>query len=102
MTETEVQELRRKVALSCRILAMMGMVKETTGHVSARIDEHQMLVRGRGADETALLFTTEDDILRTDMDGKLIGAGGEHVGLPQEFPIHGETLKARPEADCVV
>jgi len=102
MTETEIQELRRKVALSCRILAMMGMVKETTGHVSARIDDHQMLVRGRGADETALLFTTEDDILRTDMDGNIMGPGAEHVGLPQEFPIHGETLKARPEAGCVV
>ena len=80
---------------------MMGLVKETTGHVSARIDDKRMLVRGRGPNETALLFTNDEDVLETDMDGHIFG-GGQHVGLPQEFPIHGETFKARPEAGCVV
>jgi ribulose-5-phosphate 4-epimerase/fuculose-1-phosphate aldolase len=32
-----VDELRKEVALACRALAMMGLVKEATGHVSARI-----------------------------------------------------------------
>ena len=41
-------ELRRKVALSCRILAMKGLVRETTGHVSARIPgTAEMFIRGR-------------------------------------------------------
>ena len=58
----EIQDLRKKVALSCRILAMLGLVKETTGHVSARIPGRpDMLVRGRGPEETALLFTTEPE-----------------------------------------
>lgn len=101
MTDQELLDLRKKVAISCRILAMQGLVKETTGHVSARIDEQHIFIRGRGVEETALLFTNEQDVLRTDLDGHIIG-GGEHVGIPQEFPLHGEMYKTRPEAMCVV
>ena len=49
--------LARKVALSCRILAKLGLFKETTSHVSARNSRDQMLIRGRGSNETGLLFT---------------------------------------------
>jgi ribulose-5-phosphate 4-epimerase/fuculose-1-phosphate aldolase len=95
-------ELRRKVALSCRILAMTGLVKETTGHVSARIPEtDEMYIRGRGDGESGLLFTTEEYVLRVDFDGRGVPVGGP-VGNPQELPIHGEIYKARPEAGCVV
>jgi ribulose-5-phosphate 4-epimerase/fuculose-1-phosphate aldolase len=38
--------LARKVALSCRILAKLGLLKETTGHVSARNSTDQMVIRG--------------------------------------------------------
>ena len=31
------EELREKIAVSCRILAMEGLVDEILGHVSARI-----------------------------------------------------------------
>jgi len=31
------EDLREKIMLSCRILAMEGMVDRITGHVSARI-----------------------------------------------------------------
>ncbi|HLY64016.1 MAG TPA: class II aldolase/adducin family protein [Chloroflexota bacterium] len=103
MDETELKALRQKVAISCRILAMLGLVKETTGHVSARIpDSPHMFIRGRGHGETGLLFTTEDDILRTDFDGKVLGHGADEVGTPRELPIHGEIYKFRPEAMCVV
>jgi hypothetical protein len=47
--------LARKVALSCRILAKLGLFKETTGHVSARNGKYRMLIRGRGPRETGLL-----------------------------------------------
>lgn len=99
----EIEELRRKVALSCRVLAMLGLVKEGNGHVSARIPgTDQMLIRGRGPGETGLLFTTDDDIIRTDLDGKIVDSGLEGVGTPQELAIHGELLKSRPEAGSVV
>lgn len=98
----ELEALREKVALSCRILAMMGLVKETTGHVSARVPgTAEMLIRGRGEGESGLLFTRAEDVLRVDFDGRGLPEDG-HVGNPHELPIHGEIYKARPEAGCVV
>ena len=97
----ELNELRRKVALSSRILAMTGLVKETTGHVSARIPgTDEMFIRARGDEEVGLLFTSEQEVVRVDFDGR--GQGDAAVGVPWEFPIHGETYKARPDVGCVV
>jgi ribulose-5-phosphate 4-epimerase/fuculose-1-phosphate aldolase len=102
MMADDVSELRRKVALSCRILAMKGLVRETTGHVSARIPgTAEMFIRGRGSGESGLLFTREEDVLRVDFDGSGIPDNAP-VGNPQELPIHGEIYKARPDAMCVV
>jgi 3,4-dihydroxyphthalate decarboxylase len=101
MKDTELSALKKKVALSCRILAMQGLVKETTGHVSARVDDEHIVIRGRGAEETALLFTTEADILLTHLDGKILSEDA-NVGLPAEYSLHAEVYKARPEVGCVV
>ena len=95
----ELSQLRQKVALSCRILAMTGLVKETTGHVSARIPgTNEMLIRARGAGESGLLFTRAEDVLRVDFDGKGAPADGP-IGNPMELPIHGEIYKARYGTD---
>jgi len=93
--------LARKVALSCRILAKLGLFKETTGHVSARNSKDQMLIRGRGPKETGLLFTRPSDILLADLEGQ---SQEKKAGLkpPNEACIHGEIYKARPEVACVV
>jgi ribulose-5-phosphate 4-epimerase/fuculose-1-phosphate aldolase len=96
------------VALACRILAMQGLVRETTGHVSARIPgTERMLIRARGPDETGLLFTSEAEIMETDFDGSDVPAStaqesGLGLGKPRELPIHGESYKARLDAACVV
>jgi len=98
----ELSDLREKVALSCRILAMTGLVKETTGHVSLRIPgTNEMLIRGRGAGESGLLFTRAEDVLRVDFDGNGAPADGL-IGNPMELPIHGEIYKARSNVACVV
>ena len=93
--------LARKVALSCRILAKLGMFKETTGHVSARLDKEHMLIRGRGPKETGLLFTKPSDVIVADLDGR---NRDKKAGLkpPNEAVIHGEIYKARANAAAVV
>lgn len=92
---------RTTVAQACRILAMEGLVEGVLGHVSVRDGEDAMLIRCRGADEHGLMFTTDDDICRTDLGGTIIGdAGG--CTVPNELPIHGELLRARPEVNAVV
>ncbi len=104
-----LEELREKVAISCRILSMMGLVKEIFGHVSARIPGTQeAFIRCRGAVEEGLPYTPVDLIQRVDLEGRGEGiatfgeVAGERYEIPGEFPIHGEILKARPEVGCVI
>ena len=98
----EVDELRMKVAVSCRILGMLGLVRESTGHVSARIPgTDEMWIRCRGGDEAGIMFTGIHNIRRTDFDGKGPGLGSEHAS-PSETPIHGEIYRAHPEVMSVV
>ena len=60
-----LEELREKVATSCRILAMMGLVKEIFGHVSVRRPGTQeAFVRCRGAVGEGLPYTPVDLIQR--------------------------------------
>jgi ribulose-5-phosphate 4-epimerase/fuculose-1-phosphate aldolase len=101
MAET-TEELRGKVAVSCRILAMESLVDDILGHVSARISTaDEMWIRCRSPEEDGVRYTTVDAIRRVDFDGK-----GPHKGeqyqAPNELPIHGEIYKRRPEVGCVI
>ena len=93
--------LARKVALSCRILAKLGLFKETTGHVSARNGKDQMLIRGRGRKKPACFLPGPATSSWPILKGK---AKKERPVLkpPNEACIHGEIYKARPEVACVV
>lgn len=94
--------LREKIALSCRILAMEGLVDETLGHVSARIpNADAMFIRCRGEEENGVRYTTIDAIRRVDFDGNSEDLRGEYQ-VPKELSIHGEIMKARPEVGCVI
>ncbi|MGH7770065.1 MAG: class II aldolase/adducin family protein, partial [Candidatus Binatia bacterium] len=87
--------------MSCRILAKLGLFKETTGHVSARSGAGRMLIRGRGGDETGLLYTRPADIVLSDFEGAPIK---NRAGLktPNEACIHGEIYKTKPRVGGVV
>jgi len=62
MAEPEKEEvLREKVAVSCRILAMEGLVDDILGHVSARISNaNEMWIRCRSPEEEGVRYTTVD------------------------------------------
>lgn len=96
-----MDELRAKVAISCRILATEGLVEGILGHVSARVGSGEMVIRCRADDETGVLFTRDSDIRRVDFDGRGPGLG-ERYEVPKELPIHGEIYKARPDVNCVI
>lgn len=95
------EELRTTVTLACRILAMEGLVEGTLGHVSVRTGDDRMLIRCRGAAERGLLFTEDADVRLTDFDGTLIDPDDGYK-VPNELPIHGELLRARPDVNAVV
>ena len=72
-----MEELRGKVAVSCRILAMEGLVDEILGHVSARIaGGDEMWIRCRSPEKEGVRYTTVDAIRRVDFDGKGLHNGG--------------------------
>jgi ribulose-5-phosphate 4-epimerase/fuculose-1-phosphate aldolase len=97
-----VQELREKVMLSCRILAMEGLVDDNLGHVSVRIaDADEMWIRCRSPEEEGVRYTTLDAIRRVNFDGKGPDKG-EQYHVPNELPIHGEIYKRRPAVCCVI
>lgn len=98
----DAEHLRYQVATACRILGMLGLVRESTGHVSARIPgTDEMWVRCRGGNERGLMFTDVDNVRRVDFDGEGPGMGNRHA-KPNEMPIHGEIYRAHPEVQAVV
>src|SRR5205823_275502 len=98
-----LDDLKHKVALSCRILAMMGMVKASLGHVSARIPgTEEMFVRSRATPDVGLPFVADEDVRRAPLtipSGGDMGDGYRAVG---EIAIHGEIMRFRPEVNCVI
>ena len=94
--------MAKKVALSCQILAKLGLFKETTGHVSARSSSGAaMLIRGRGREESGLLFTKASEVVLADFDGHKLDKKSV-LKTPNESVIHGELYKARPKVGGVV
>lgn len=90
-------DLRRTVALACRVLAANGHSDLVWGHASARDPEGRgvwMKASRLGFDEI-----TKDDVLLVDSQGRVLeGEGGLHV----EYPIHTEVMAARPDVGGVV
>ncbi len=101
MAENSVESVQETIATACRILGFMGLVRETTGHVSARLDDARMLIRCRGKDEAGIVFTNSEAVRSVDFDGKNLDHAGEYEA-PTELPIHGEIYRARPDVMAVV
>lgn len=98
----DLVELRRELAISCRILAATGCVREITGHVSSRIPaSDDVLVRCRRPDDPGVQFTTVTDIRRVSLDATNENLS-DGYGLPGEFPIHTEIYRNRPDVAAVV
>ncbi|MEX0923660.1 MAG: class II aldolase/adducin family protein [Rhodovibrionaceae bacterium] len=97
----ERRELDEKISTACRILAMLGLVRETTGHVSARIGDNRMLIRCRGKQEAGLAFTQPEAVRACGFDGCDLEQAEEYE-TPTELPIHGEIFRNRPEAMSVL
>jgi ribulose-5-phosphate 4-epimerase/fuculose-1-phosphate aldolase len=96
------EELREKIALSCRILAMEGCVDGVLGHVSARITgREEMWIRCRSQEEQGVRYTTVDAIRRVDFNGRGSSLGNGYQ-VPNELPIHGEIYKRHHDVGCVI
>ncbi|OBK95469.1 class II aldolase/adducin family protein [Mycobacterium sp. 1165178.9] len=94
---TDLDQQRALVAQGCRVAAARGLVDGTLGHLSLRVDDERLLVRCRSDDDTGVAFTRPSDIRLIAFDGSA-GAPGELDGyrVPNELPIHVETMRADP------
>ena len=93
-------DLHTTVATACRILAQQGLAADVLGHVSVRLNADRILLRCRGPQDRGLLFTVAEDIREVDLDGRGDLDGG--YAVPNEFHIHTELFRARPDVQAVV
>lgn len=100
--EEELDGLRSLVAQACRVLAHNGAVDTVLGHVSCRVGGDLMLLRCRGPQEKGLRFSTPADVRLLHLDGSPAEDDDHGYRPPNEHPIHGETLRRRPEFGAVV
>jgi L-fuculose-phosphate aldolase len=96
--DTSDYELRAKLALGCRILAMEGHSDVIWGHMTLR-DPNDPTRFWMKANALGLDEITADDLVLLDFDGnKVAGIRQRH----NEFPIHAEILRARSDVNVVV
>ncbi|QLL09410.1 class II aldolase/adducin family protein [Mycobacterium vicinigordonae] len=93
---------RALLAQACRVAASRGLVDGILGHLSLRVDDEHLLIRCRSDSDTGVAYTRPDDIRLVTFDGKP-GAAGEldEYRVPNELPIHTETMRADPRHRAV-
>lgn len=102
MTKRQISELKKKIALSCRILGYQGVTRGSFGHVSARIPgTDSILIKSKGPNEAALEFAVEKDIITIDLQGNVLQAP-KGLGAPNETAMHLAVYRARPEVVSVI
>ena len=96
------QDARNLVAKACRVVGRLDLTKAATGHVSQlSADGRRILIRGRGRDEVGVRYTTAEQVIAVDLDGKQLD-GAEGMAVPQEVYIHTWIYKMRPDVRSVM
>jgi ribulose-5-phosphate 4-epimerase/fuculose-1-phosphate aldolase len=98
MDEVEAVAL---VAQACRILGKLDLTHSSLGHVSRRIGDDVMLIKGKGPDEVGVRYTEPDHIITVDFDGNKV-AGPEGLQPPSESFLHIWLYKTNPQFASVV
>src|SRR5438105_6105565 len=95
--------LRARIAGACRVVGRMGLTRALRGHISARIPgTGRLFVRARGPAESGVRYTSNDEVVEVDLDGKPAAGMPEGLRSPSEIYIHTEIYRARPEVNAVL
>ena len=92
----EHQELRDEVARVAKALIQTGLVTGTSGNVSVRTPEGDVLVTPSGVDYEVL---GPEDVVLVDLDMNVLAGS---LVPSTETPMHTGIYKARPNVDAVV
>ncbi len=91
------RELRRRVAIACRAIALEGYLDLTLGHVSAREPGSRTVWikrKGVGLDEVE-----PDDVIALDLDDEQAFEGADYH---LESVMHAEVYRVRPDVGSVI
>ena len=100
MTPKE-KEIAEQIAESCSILGALNITHESLGHVSYRLDENTMLIRGKGAGQVGLRYAKPRDVLKVDFNANKID-GADDLQPPSESFIHIWMYKTQPHVQSVI
>lgn len=92
----EYRTLREEVATTARRMISSGLVKGTSGNVSARTPENDVLVTPSGLDYAEL---GPEDVVLVDLAGNLLDGSWKPS---TETPMHTGIYRARPEVHGIV
>jgi L-fuculose-phosphate aldolase len=90
------QDLREEVARIARQMISSGLVTGTSGNVSARTPEGNVLITPSGLDYAQL---EPDDVILVDLEKNVLEGALEPSS---ETPMHTGIYRARPQVDAVV
>jgi ribulose-5-phosphate 4-epimerase/fuculose-1-phosphate aldolase len=94
-------ELRRKLAIMCRVAGMQGSIG-LYGHISIRVPDSDivLITPGAGSEKTAVRI---DQLFVFNLAGQILyhPGGDRPMQIPAEWRIHTQIHKDRPELGCV-
>jgi len=92
---SEIEELKKKLAMACRMLCFAELV-DYSGHISVRIPGMKRFLVNPHPISRAEVKAT--DILAFDLEGNRVEG---KWNLPSELPMHTRTYRAREDVQCV-
>jgi ribulose-5-phosphate 4-epimerase/fuculose-1-phosphate aldolase len=95
------REIAEDLAQACRVLGAYDMMHGATGHVSYRLDDDTMLIKGKGPDQVGLRYSRARDIIKVNFDGDMVD-GPDGLQPPSESFLHIWIYKMRPDVKSVV
>ncbi|MGH7848226.1 MAG: class II aldolase/adducin family protein [Candidatus Binatia bacterium] len=92
---SELDELKLKVAMACRMLCLAELV-DYSGHISVRVPgTDRFVINGHPVSRAAVM---PDDVVTFDLDGKRVEGKWD---LPSELPMHSRVYRARKNVNSV-
>lgn len=99
----DLASLRKRVSDACRVLGNLDLTASTYGHVSARLPgTERVVIRARGPSESGVRFTTAEEVIEVDLDGRRVGSTDDGLAVPVEVFIHTEIYRRRADVYSVI
>jgi L-fuculose-phosphate aldolase len=92
----ELEDIKKEVLETSIKMSKIGLVAGTWGNISARVDQHRMIITPSGVSYDVL--KSEDMVLANIHDLSYEGKLKPSV----ECPLHAEIYKARPEINAII